>query len=147
VVSPPPHVVSPEVFREKVEAEILRYNRYLQPIGLLRIGPRTRHADTTALGECVETEIRQTDTASLLPDGSYALLALHAGERQLRTIARRLMDAAAEIELERGEEPTDLIATFLGIRDRRVEAQLVWLSLCRAFENCRTGGDTIVCVR
>jgi hypothetical protein len=142
-----PHVVSPELFRERFEAEALRHNRYLEPVGLLRLGPRERHTEKTALAEAFRMEIRQTDSACALPDGSWALLALHAGERQLRVIARRLMDACGEIERERGDDPSDLIGALCGIRDTRIEAALVWLSLGHSFESCRAGSETIICVR
>ena len=146
--SPPtePSLLSPESFRERVEAEITRHDRYLIGFGLLRIGPRVRRGGSEALLEAIASEVRRTDSSCSLPDGSCALLALHAGQRELRAIVRRLVDASAEIEREQDNEPTDLIAALYAVRDRRVTAADMWLSLSHAFEQSRTSADAVVLV-
>jgi len=58
-------------------------------------------------------------------------------------IARRLLEAAAEIERERGDAPVDHWAGAYAAGDRRIDAESVWLSLDRAFARAR-GTDRIV---
>src|SRR4051812_45270542 len=95
-------ILRPEEFRDRVEAEVARHDRYLQPFGLLRIGCRSGRHGAEALREAVATELRRTDVACALPDGSCALVVLHGGAAQLRTVASRLMATVSELERERG---------------------------------------------
>jgi hypothetical protein len=139
-------VLRPEQFRDRVEAEVARHDRYLQPFGLLRIGCRAGRHGVEALREAVSTEIRRTDAACALPDGSCAVLVLHGGLAQLRTVASRLMATVAEMEREQGDEPTALVAALAPVGDRRVEADALWLSLGRAYGRCRSSDETIVAV-
>src|SRR6185312_16011491 len=81
-------LVTPEAFRAVVEAEVARHHRYLEGFGLLRMGPKEGERGTDGVREAFETETRRTDTACLLPDGSCALLALHARVKQLELIAQ-----------------------------------------------------------
>ena len=117
----------PEAFRTVLETELARHNRYLVPLGLLRIGMRTGVSEK--LHEAVATEIRRTDSVCVLPDGSCALLLLHATEKQLRVVARRLKNVANN---------PGLVVALLPVEGRREEASLLWLSLCRAYEYARS---------
>ena len=81
--------------------------------------------------------MRRTDTVCLLPDGSWALLLLHAGDRQLKIVARRLMTVA--------EDPS-VVAALLAVDGRRDEADLLWLSLSRAYEDCKAGAERVIVV-
>jgi hypothetical protein len=127
-----------------VEAEVARHDRYLVPFGLVRLGARAGREGVDALQEVVATEVRRTDRACMLPDGSCGLLILHAGPRQLESVAMRLMDAVAEIQREHGDEATALVAAIQAAGDRRVDAGPLWLTLSKMFEKARSGAETVV---
>ena len=139
-------LLTTESFRERVEMEVARHDRYLIGFGLIRIGARLKRGQTGGLPEAISGELRRTDSACGLPDGSFAVLALNSGQRQLRIIVRRLMESAAEIAREGGDEPSDLLAALHAIRDRRVTAPDLWLTVSRAFEQGRGSPERIVLV-
>jgi hypothetical protein len=74
------------------------------------------------------------------------LLLLHCGPRQLEIVVRRMIDAVAEIERERGADPSDLVAAVHAADGHRVEAGPMWLTLSRAWERGRTGPDSVIVV-
>ncbi len=138
------HRVRPEVFRERVEAELARHARYLTGAGILRIGPRRGRLGSEALREAVETETRRTDTVCSYPDGSQAVLAIHADQRALQVLERRLTRVAREIAREQDGSLPDFASGLAAAGDRRLEADELWMAANEAIDDAMETADDAV---
>ncbi len=141
------HVVSPDDFSDRLAQEVARHHRYLHGVGLLRIGPRVPRLGVEALREAAISDTRRTDTLCLFPDGSCAVLAPHAAEKQLEIIARRLRATACAIHQE-SEGVTPAYAAGLAFaNNRRIDTDELWLAVNRAYDEARQHAAAFVFAR
>lgn len=128
------HLVVPELFRDRVEAETARHARYLSGVGVMRVGLRRGRLGAEALREAVETETRRTDSVCAYPDGSHAILAVNAGRRAMEALARRLDRAARDIARGNGASAPELVTGAAAAEERRVNADELWMAANDALE-------------
>ena len=139
------HLVTPELFRERVEAEVVRHARYLSGAGILRIGPRRGRLGGDALREAAETETRRTDSVCSYPDGSQAVLAVNADRRAVESLGRRIERVARDIAREKDGSCPDFVSGLAVADDRRLQADELWMAANNALEVAHdTGSDVAV---
>lgn len=133
----PGRFVCPEQFQAMVEAEAGRHARHLHGFGVLRISPRHGRMGAGALREALETETRRTDAVCAYPDGSAAVLVVHADAEALEALAHRLEEVAREIAVERGAPSPDYASGAAVTEGRRAGAHELWARADAALESAR----------
>jgi hypothetical protein len=118
--------LGPEAFLEHVEYEAARHARYLGGVALVRLASRYGRRGSDALKESVETELRRTDVACRYPDGSHIVLLGQVDRRAAESIARRLVEVAAEIDLGQGAPAAEFVIGIGASQGRRVTAAELW---------------------
>jgi hypothetical protein len=118
--------LGPEAFFEHVEYETARHARYLGGVALVRLAPRHGRRGCDALKEAIETELRRTDAACRYPDGSHIVLVGQVDRRAAESIAQRLVEVAAEIDLGHGAPAAEFIVGIGASQGRRVTAAELW---------------------
>ncbi|MFM2153185.1 MAG: hypothetical protein RL199_1620 [Pseudomonadota bacterium] len=118
--------LGPEAFFEHVEYETARHARYLGGVAIVRLAPRHGRRGTEALQDAVETELRRTDVACRYPDGSHVVLLGQVDRRAAESIAQRLVEVAAEIDLGHGAPAAEFVIGVGASQGRRITAAELW---------------------
>ncbi len=136
-----------DYFRERLDQELARAQRYPQQFSLLLIAPDQKLPDDTlaALARLLQTNIRSIDLAARLTGSLFGMLLPHTGreagilaERLVRTVAARMKTARTQ----EGEETAGVTVTIgfavYPTNGRSVEA--MWRSAEQALEEAQGEG-------